>query len=108
MMVFLCLDTKKKTFWIKRLKKNFKRKWGSRFVFKCGGDPAKRKRLFKKPAKKNLPKNKHIVPIDLGIEINPLESGLKTDLVFTIHRERKNNKNEVLLRLQNNALEKLA
>jgi hypothetical protein len=62
---------------------------------------------------KSLPKNflsneKHIIPIDLGVEINPLEDGLKTDLVFTIHRERQNNKNEVLLRLQNNALEKLA
>jgi len=62
---------------------------------------------------KSLPKNflsgdKHIIPIDLGVEINPLEGGLKTDLIFTIHRERKNNKNEVLLRLQNNALEKLA
>jgi len=62
---------------------------------------------------KSLPKNfvskdKNIVPIDLGVEINPMESGPKTDLVFTIHRERQNNKNEVLLRLQNNALEKLA
>ena len=55
-----------------------------------------------------LSKDKHIVPIDLGVGINPLQGGLKTDLVFTIHRERQNNKNEVLLRLQNNALEKLA
>ena len=35
-----------------------------------------------------LSKDKHIVPIDLGVGINPLQGGLKTDLVFTIHRER--------------------
>lgn len=54
-----------------------------------------------------MSKEKHIVPVDLGVEINPLQGGLKSDLVFTIHK-RKNNKNEVLLRLQNNALENLA
>jgi signal transduction histidine kinase len=68
----------------------------------------KEKGYLKSLPKNFLSKDKHIIPIDLGVEKNPIESGPTTDLVFTIHKERKNNKNEVLLRLQNNALEKLA
>jgi signal transduction histidine kinase len=67
----------------------------------------KERGYLKSLPKKFLSKDKHSIPIDLGVENNPLGSGLKTDLVFTIHKERQNNKNEVLLRLQNNALEKL-
>ncbi len=68
----------------------------------------KERGYLKSLPKKFLSENKHIVPVDLGVEINALENESKTDLVFTIHRERENNKNEVLLKLQNNALEKLA
>lgn len=78
-------------------------------LFSSAEEAQLKERSYLKSLPKNfLSKDKHIVPIDLGVEVNPLESGLKTDLVFTVHRERHNNKNEVLLRLQNNALEKLA
>ncbi len=91
------------------VEKFFSKERGVSTLFSIAEEAQLKERGYLKSLPRNfLSKDKHIVPIDLGVEINPLQGGLKTDLVFTIHRERKNNKNEVLLRLQNNALEKLA
>lgn len=89
--------------------KFFSKERGASSLLSSPEEDQLRERGYLKSLPKNfLSKDKHLVPVDLGVEINPLEGGLKTDLVFTIYRERQNNKNEVLLRLQNNALEKLA
>ncbi len=68
----------------------------------------KERGYLKSLQKKFLSKDKNIVWIDLGVEVGTLESKLNTDLVFTIHRNEDSRKNEVLLRIQNTALEKLA
>ncbi len=62
---------------------------------------------------KSLPKNllskeNGEVSIDLNVETKPKQSELKADLIFTVHRKEERNNTETLLRLQNNALEKLA
>ena len=91
------------------IEKFFSKERGVPTLISSGEEAQLKERGYLKSLPKNfVSKDKNIVPIDLGVEINPMESGPKTDLVFTIHRERQNNKNEVLLRLQNNALEKLA
>lgn len=66
-------------------------------------------RGFLKRLQRNiLSKESGIVSIDLGVETEPTQNREKADLIFTIHRKEERKRNEVLLRLQNNALEKLA
>ncbi|MBC8283355.1 MAG: GAF domain-containing protein [Nitrospinae bacterium] len=55
--------------------------------------------------KKFLSKGNKVVSVDLDVERNSEPS---TDYVFRVQRKDENSNNEILLRLQNNALEKLA
>jgi signal transduction histidine kinase len=91
------------------IEKFFSKERGVPTLISSGEEAQLKERGYLKSLPKNfLSKDKHIVPIDLGVEKNPLQGGRKSDLVFTIRRERQSNNSEALLRLQNNALEKLA
>ncbi|MBT5472104.1 MAG: GAF domain-containing protein, partial [Nitrospina sp.] len=106
---FSLLGYEEKDFLNQEVENFFSKESGVPVLFSNAEEAQLKERGYLKSLPKNfLSKDKHIIPIDLGVENNSMESGPKTDLVFTIHRERQNNKNEVLLRLQNNALEKLA
>jgi len=106
---FYLLGYEEKDFLDQEVETFFSKESGVPVLFSNAEEAQLKERGYLKSLPKNfLSKDKHIIPIDLGVENNSMESGPKTDLVFTIHRERQNNKNEVLLRLQNNALEKLA
>jgi len=68
----------------------------------------KERGYLKSLPRKILTKENGEIPVDFGIETKPTESEPNEDLIFTIHKKEGSKNNEVLLKLQNHALEKLA